>query len=116
MLRLVVLFPLQTLNLLGEDALLLLHGELLLLAQRSLGRLLAARSRAPTVRHRGARPGAERRRRRVGTALPNATFALKVCTQTTTKQNTRFLIRRIRETHWRLSKNTRLDVHNVQMC
>lgn len=81
----VILLFLQTLNLLRKDSLLLLHGQLLLLIQ---GRVLSVYSSSSSfctlAIHRRRHLGAERGRERVGAALPNATFALRMHTRSRT--------------------------------
>lgn len=78
-----VLLLLQTFNLLGEDLLLLLHGQLVRVVHSALRRVLHSRALS-LCRHRG-RPGAQRRRDRVAAALPNLpTFALWSWTRTHT--------------------------------
>lgn len=74
----ILLLFLQALYLLSED-LFLLHRQLLLLVDTRLCCIFST-SWALSVPCRG-HPGAERRRLRVGAALPNTTFALRVHTQ-----------------------------------
>lgn len=78
----IILLFLQTVNLISEDSLLLLHGQLLLLAQ---GRIwISSSSSCALAIHRRGHLGAERGRERVGAALPSATFALQIHTKSRT--------------------------------
>lgn len=79
----IILLFLQTVNLISEDSLLLLHGQLLLLAQGRIWISSSSSSCALAIHRRG-HLGAERGRERVGAALPSATFALQIHTKSRT--------------------------------